>query len=373
MTALRILFPYTGESVGGSHVSSLMLARALREAGQAVTIGLHRPGGGLQDYLAMQGLDWVPLPDVAAPKLRPRWRQWLARRRVRAALAGIAARFDIVHSHDMRNHLLWAAATEGGAARHVWHQRTPAPGRAMADWGARAAAFIAVSEFTRASLPARLRPRAQVIYNPFEPQQEVGEAARAALQAELGVPEGTVVVGYIANFSDRKRPELMVEIASLALAGTSQPMVVCMFGAPLEPWAGRVRARAEALGLGDRLRIMGTRQPFAPVMAGLSALVAPARDEALGRTLIEAGFAGVPLIATDEGGNREIVDHGRTGLLVPPDDAEGFARALLETLGDPATAAARARAAQEKVAASFSLEGHVAAVQAVYAGIMARR
>lgn len=371
MTPLRILFPYTGGSVGGSHVSSLILARALREAGHTVVLGLHRPGGALQDYLEAAGLNWISLPDTPAPKLRPLWRQWRARRRVQSVLSGITADYDIVHTHDMRNHLLWAAATEGGPA-HVWHQRTPAPGKAMAVWGARAAAFIAVSRFTHQSLPAALHQKARVIYNPFETQQLSSPQARAALREELGVAKETAVVGYIANFSDRKRPELMVEIAARSLFEAEQPIVFCMFGAPLDPWASRVRARAEELGLGGGLRILGTRHPFAPIMAGLSALVAPARDEALGRTLIEAGFAGVPLIASDEGGNREIVDHGKTGLLVPPDDVAGFTQALLGTLSDPETALARAKAAQDKVAATFSLATHLAAIEDVYAEITGR-
>ncbi|MBR9891550.1 glycosyltransferase family 4 protein [bacterium] len=362
---LNILFPYTGDSVGGSHISSLLLARALREAGHEVTLGLHRRAGALVDHLAAENEPWVPLPDVEAPKLRAAWRSALARRRTRRGLAEWlgAHRFDIVHTHDMRNHLIWSAA-DGPA--HVWHQRTPASGKHMARWGLRAAAFIAVSRFTLQSLPVALQGHARMIYNPFLPQQPASEEARAALCAALGVAPGTAVVGYVANFSDRKRPELFVEIAARVRAAHSGPLVFPMYGALHQPFLGHVEARIAELGLGDAVRLVGPQSPFGPVMAGFSALVAPARNEALGRTLIEAGLAGVPLIATREGGNTEIVEDGVTGHLVAPDDVEGFAQAVLEVLSDPESSAARCAAAQTRCERLFSLGAHVSAIEAIY-------
>ena len=365
---LSILFPYTGDSVGGSHISSLLLARALREAGHSVTLGLHR-SGALEDHLRGLGESWISLPEVAAPRLRAPWRQWLRRRAVRRVLGPVAAGYDIIHSHDMRNHLIWSAATEGGTARHVWHQRTPASGRHMAVWGGRADAFVAVSRFTLSSLPGPLQGYARMIYNPFLPQEEASAEARAALCAELGVAPGTAIVGYVANLSDRKRPELFVEIAARIAAAAPGPVVFPMYGALHQPFLSAVEARIAAEGLTGRVRPIGPRSPFGPVMAGLSALVAPARHEALGRTLIEAGMAGVPLVATDEGGTPEIVERGRTGWLVAPDDAAGFAAATLEVLANPEEAAQRCAAAQVLCRERFSLAAHLARIEALYAEI----
>lgn len=372
MPALDILFPYTGDSVGGSHISSLLLARALRGAGHRVTLGLHRDGA-LAAFLREQGEAWDWLPDVAAPKLRAPWRQWLRRRAARRVLAPVAERYDLVHSHDMRNHLIWSAATEDGAARHIWHQRTPASGRHMTDWGRRAAGFVAVSRFTLESLPAPLQMHARMIYNPFEPQPEAGAAARAALCAELGVAPGTAVLGYVANLSDRKRPELFVEIAARVARDWEGPLVFPVYGALHEPFLGAMRARIAAAGLEERVLLIGPRSPLGPRMAGFTALVAPARREALGRTLIEAGMAGVPVIATDEGGTPEIVEDGQSGWLVAPDDAAGFAAAALAVLSDPEEAARRAGRAQALCRARFSLPAHLERIEALYAEVMAAR
>ncbi|KUF11741.1 hypothetical protein AVJ23_03910 [Pseudoponticoccus marisrubri] len=270
----------------------------------------------------------------------------------------------------MRNHLIWSAATAQGRTRHVWHQRTPASGRHMTDWGRRADAFIAVSRFTCDSLPGPLRPHARVVYNPFVVEQQADPAQRAALRAEIGAPPDAAVIGFAANFSDRKRPELFVEIAARVAAEYSGTVRFPMFGALNEPQLSRVRARIAELGLEDRVLLIGPKRPFVPLLAGLSVLVAPARREALGRTLIEAGLAGVPVVATREGGNLEIVEDGRTGRLVPPDDTAGFAAAVLDTLANPQASDAQCRAAQARCRELFSLDSHLARIEEIYAGIV---
>lgn len=373
MRRLKILFPYTGGGMGGSHVSSQILADALRAAGHEVVTGLHRPGGAIVDFLAEKGDDWLELPDVPAPKLRAPWRQWWARRRVRQALTPwLAGReFDVVHSHDMRNHLIWSAALgdRPGGPAHVWHQRTPASGKHMAVYGRRADAFIAVSRFTLSSLPEPLRPHADMIYNPFLAQGKASAAARAALCADLGLAEGTAIVGFVANLSERKRPELFVEIAARVAAAYDGPLAFAIFGTLHEPFLTRVKARIAEHGLGERVHLVGPRRPFGPVMAGLTLLLAPARHEALGRTLIEAGMAQVPVVATREGGNVEIIEDGVTGRLVAADDAAAFAEATLEQLLAARRGAGISDEACARLGQKFSLETHLAAIEAVYARV----
>ncbi|MEO1678871.1 MAG: glycosyltransferase family 4 protein [Pseudomonadota bacterium] len=371
MPASRVLFPYTGDSVGGSHVSSLLLAQGLRARGHDVTLGLHQAGGPLSDYLLQAGETWISLPEISKPpRMRAPWKQWLRRRRACARLDPFlrTAGFGIVHTHDMRNHQIWNAAVMRGAAKHIWHQRTPAPGKHMTDYAGRAAAVLTVSHFTKSSLTRALQPKARVIYNPFLEQEKASAAARDALCAELGVAPGTPVVGFVGNFSERKRPELFVGMAG-RVGSTVSPVVFCTFGAPLEPLAASVRSRAEALALTDRLHVMGQRFPFGPYMAGLSVLVARARREALGRTLIEACFAGVPVAATDEGGNPEIIRNGETGWLMPADDADAFARTVTGVLADPDGVARVCTKAQAFARDTFSLELHLDWIEGVDAEV----
>ena len=372
---LRILFPYVGDTIGGSHISSLTLAQALDPERYEVVVAVHERGQ-LHDYLARLGIEPVTAPRVIAPKMRPRWKQPL---RVRAAAAALAPylraqRIDIVHTHDQRMHLAWSPAAAKAGRPHIWHQRTPSPGRHLPVFARDAARLIAVSDFVRRSFVAPARDMAEVIYNPFEaPEPHDRAAARAAIRAEMGLSEDGPVVGYVSNFSDRKRPELFVEIAArIAVTEAGDKAAFPMYGDPREPHAASVRRRMDAAGLGDRLQIMGTRFPFGPVLAGLDVLVAPARDEALGRTLIEAAMAGVPVVATDEGGTPEIFGHETSGLLVPPDDAGAFATGALRLLTDAPLAQRLTTRARADAEARFSLSAHLEKMTAIYESLRPR-
>ena len=86
---------------------------------------------------------------------------------------------------------------------------------------------------------------------------------------------------------------------------------------------------------------MGFRYPPEPWIAACDVLLVPAVEEPFGRSLIEAMLLGTPLIAADSGGNPEIIRHGETGYLVPPDDPDAFAERTLALLEDTDASARR--------------------------------
>lgn len=364
---LRILFPYTGDSVGGSHISSLTLARGLDRERFEPVVALHGEGV-LTDYLAKLGIEWIAAPSVTPPRLRALWRQWPKRRACRTALVPWldAQRIDIVHSQDMRMHLAWASTA--AHRPHIWHQRTPLDSPHAAAHAARSARFIAVSDFVRQSLAPNLRPRAEVIYNPFEtPAPQDHAQARQRILNEMGLDSADAVVGFVSNLSPRKRPELFVEIAArLQERLPHRRLVFPMFGEKRPPHDAEVEARIAALGMAPHVQLMGTRYPFGPWLAGFDLLVGPARKEALGRTIVEATMAGVPLVATREGGNLEIVEHEVTGLLAQPDDVEAFAAMAARLLEEPGLAASLTERAKAHSHETFSLAAHLEKMSALY-------
>ncbi len=96
----------------------------------------------------------------------------------------------------------------------------------------------------------------------------------------------------------------------------------------------------------------------------------PSRLEPFGLVATEAMAAGVPLVASTAGGLAEIVDDGRTGFLVPPDDVPGFARAVTGLLLDPALARRVAAAARTEVVARFDAADAFGGVRECYAGLV---
>lgn len=96
---------------------------------------------------------------------------------------------------------------------------------------------------------------------------------------------------------------------------------------------------AHELGVPDRLHLLGWRQDQGPLLAACDLLVCPSRIEPLGNVIIEAFSAGRPVVAAAVAGPVELIDPGRTGLLVPPEDPARLAAAIRSVLDDTRLAA----------------------------------
>lgn len=133
---------------------------------------------------------------------------------------------------------------------------------------------------------------------------------------------------------------------------------------------GPLRAQVQAMlcesGLADLAWLPGERDDVAHVMRGLNCFVLPSLAEGISNTILEAMATGLPVIATDVGGNAELVAHRRTGCIVPSSDEEAMAQALVRVYKDPQGSAAMAAAARAEVLRRFSLESMVAAYQDLY-------
>jgi sugar transferase (PEP-CTERM/EpsH1 system associated) len=112
--------------------------------------------------------------------------------------------------------------------------------------------------------------------------------------------------------------------------------------------------------------VCGERDDVPDVMRGLDAFVLPSRAEGISNTILEAMATGLPIIATDVGGNGELLSDGVTGRLVRADDTDALARAMLDDLADPLRARQRGTAAREVAQRRFSLDQMVLAYGNLY-------
>lgn len=131
-------------------------------------------------------------------------------------------------------------------------------------------------------------------------------------------------------------------------------------------------AVAEA-GLGDAVRMLGRREDVPELLRSVDGVVSASVDEALPTALIEAGASGLPVVATDAGGTREIVVDGVTGRLVPLRDVPALAAALLETIGDPDLAAAYGAAGRAQAEEMYSMPKWVEQLELLYREVIGDR
>ncbi len=192
--------------------------------------------------------------------------------------------------------------------------------------------------------------------------------ARSRVRAELGLPEDAFVVALLGRVVPWKGHEVFLDAMEQLLAAHPH-LMGCIVG---EGWRGhdfeqRLRDRVESGPLKGRVIFAGFRPDVPALLQSVDALAhTSVEPEPFGRVIVEAMAARLPIVATAAGAVPEILEHERTGLLVPSGDAESLAQALRRLVSDPDMARRLAAAARQEVEARFTVQRYVAGVQAVY-------
>jgi len=221
----------------------------------------------------------------------------------------------------------------------------------------------------RIALAAPLLAAQRVIANSVASRQVlVGTLARLARRTRViynGVPEPDLVqiepcAGHlvlVGRLSPRKGIDIALDaVALLRGEGRTVTIEICGTVFPGYEWyEAELRARAARPDLDGAVSFAGYVNPTTTALAGASVVLVPSRVEPFGNTAVEAMLAGRPVVASNVQGLAEIVDDGRTGLLVTPGDPSALAAAVRTVLDNPAFADRLARAGCSDAAARFSL------------------
>ncbi|WP_375194583.1 glycosyltransferase family 4 protein [Sphingobium sp.] len=369
---LRICFPFSGDSIGGSHISVRGLIAHLDRALYRPVIVPEVPGGMIASFFAGQ----EQMDDPGSKGLFVPGEAFTLKKFART-LTGVLprARFlrakgiDIVHVNDGRSSANWALAARLAGARLIWHHRGDPEALGLRFLApALAHRVLAVSSF--ALPPAGIwsaRNRASVVHSPFDTEISVDrDKARDTLVRELGVTPDTLLLGYFGAFVPRKRPLLFVDMVAQLRSLAGRPVMGVMFGeARLPAMDTALRKRIADKGVADQVRLMGYRTPGPFWIAACDQLVVPAVGEPFGRTLVEAMLVGTPIVAARSGGNVEALEGG-IGMLVEPDDAQALVQACAALGADLGGARQMALAAQADARRRFSEAAHCAKVSAIY-------
>jgi glycosyltransferase involved in cell wall biosynthesis len=155
--------------------------------------------------------------------------------------------------------------------------------------------------------------------------------ARAEVRRQLGLGEAFawLAVGRFELAKDY--PTMLAAFAGVS-ARRPDSMLLLVGRGSLQP---QIEELARSLGLGDRVRFLGVRRDVAELMSAADGYVLSSAWEGMPVVLLEAGAAGMPIVATSVGGNREVVLEGETGLLVPPRDPVALSEAMLRLAALP--------------------------------------
>lgn len=361
-----VLFEPYPHLYGGGQRTTHLLAADLIGRGRAVTVVT--PGAGLMtDRLSADAIPWSA---VALPRpLRTYGHRTtgLAGLRATACLPVAWARLacalhrirpDVIHAVNLRGILLAGPVGRAMRVPVVWHVHQSEP-QASLNWLASTLAAIVVVPSARArrELVGVNPERIEVIPNAVTPAAVMIEDERREPTVSVGGASTPTLV-TAARFSPEKGLDVLIEAIPLLLQD-HPGLRVRIFGGPQEGYERHHQQLARAIAdrdLGTIVTLAGeVSSPFRHY-DGASVYVQPSRSEVLPLAILEAMAVGLPVVASDVGAVSELVEHGRTGLLVAPGDPVALAGAVHELLIDRDRAAGLGRAGATKARTGFSVE-----------------
>ena len=307
------------------------------------------------------------LPRMRHPMFLPRLRS------VATAIRG--AGFDLIHALHADTCTLapvlgrWAGVPVLTSRRDLGYWQTPRRIESLRRANRHVAGILANSEaVARRTIDVEYAhpARVHVVRNGHDPAR-FEAAPHPTLRRDLGIPEDAPLVGLVANFRPLKRQRDLVD--ALALLTDHSDAHVLFVGTGRG--ADATLAHAKALGLEGRVHVQGVTGDVVPVVRHLSVGVLCSESEGLSNAIIEYLACGLPVVATNVGGNPELVTPRINGFLYEVGDIEGLASHLGVLLADAERAQAFGAASEERFAAELTIDRMVDQTCALYERVLA--
>lgn len=358
---LRLLLVTDEMEVGGTQRQLVYLAKALDRAAFAPELVYFRNASFLVDEVQAAG---VPVREL------PKKRRVDARffRALRGTLR--SGGYDVVHCASFTAEL-WTALARGGARRPAMVSTV----RGTYEWYSSAQWWLK-KRVSQASCRVVANSRAgaryasrrmglpdsaiDVVYNGIDlPPIDTVSPARSRLELSSA---GALVL-FVGRLVDHKNlPSLLRAAARLRdLEGSFQVAIVGD-----GPLRGELQSLSSRLGVEGVVRWLGARDDARALMAEADLLVLSSHREGLSNAILEAMAAGRAVVASDVGGNPELVVHGHTGLLYPSDDDAALAAAIRELLSNPERRRRMGEAGRARVEERFTLPSMVSQMERIY-------
>lgn len=281
-----------------------------------------------------------------------------------------AQKIELVHTFDFYSNsfVIPAARLAGvpvvmGSVRELVSMRSRLHRMSLGVVTRLAHAVVVNSEAARRALDPGLRSRRfRLVHNGVPPDRYRPRVSATELRRHQGLGPDPLV-GVVSALRPEKGHRLFLDAAAQVAASEPHARFV-LVGDGSERSA--LEAQAKALGLDSRIVFVGDTDDVASWLGALDIVVMPSRAESLSNAVLEAMGAGRPVIATNVGGNPEVVEDGKTGYLVPPADPKTLAERVLALLRDPALRQTMGQAARDRVEQEFTSEKMMERMEAVY-------
>ena len=283
-------------------------------------------------------------------------------------------RIDIVHAHSSRDAWLVGYATRFWKRRPVVvrtrHIRNPIRGRFV--YTKLTDHIVTVSEDVKRHLLERgvVSEKVTAIPTGIDLARFDRNRISADLRAGFGFKRDDFVIGIVAVLRGKKGHRFLIDAVDRLSDECSGLHLLIVGEGPMEEEIDRQIAAARRP---ERFHRVGARSDVPALLAAIDLFVMPSVQEALGTSIIEAMAMRVPVIASNVGGIPELVHDGETGLLVPPEDPAGLAKAILKVIEDRSLAKRLADHANDRVVLHYTLPAMIDRLEILYERLVEQR
>lgn len=294
---------------GGSDISTIQLALSLQIKGVHPIFLVHNKGPTI-GYLISLGLHVLHFPVPYIPKRKPVEKK--SRSELEKHIGYVEtfiSSFDdpIVHTNDANMHRTWGIFREKVNFKHVWHERGifSHPECAI-KWMKSAHTVISISKYVDSLKPKGLK-NTVVVNNPvkyFEFSSNAKLDMKEKLKKEIGCTADYKIITMVANSNKRKRWDFFAQVCATRKDPKSIYLVV---GVASESFFKEIKKVYTDFGGNGIIINLGYRSDAVEIIAASDVVLMTSIKEPLGRTLIESIYSRTPVVASNDGGHKEIV------------------------------------------------------------------
>jgi len=286
-------------------------------------------------------------------------------------------KIDIVHSHEFMMTVYGAIAARltrtpmlGTMHGKVYYPEKARRVRMLKFALSLSSKMIAVSEDLRKYLAGLFGMESEkliTLYNGIDLKKYSSVESRQQSREILSIPKGVPVAGTVGSLFKVKGLNFLLD--AVPKIRKDHPGFVLLIAGEGEQESA-LKAQAESLGLGESVRFIGFRDDIPRILNAIDVYVCSSLSEGHSLSILEAMALSVPIIATEVGGNPELIEHDKNGILVKAEDPSALAANISSLLRDSALRERFGRASRSLAEERFSLESMISRYSKLYEGLL---
>ena len=327
---LNICFPFVGDSLGGSHFSTLDIIKNLNKKFFNPIIILHKKGI-LYNYLKQNNIifSYIPIRDFAGKK-----KGIIINLKILILNFFKINRFiknnniEIVHSNDVSIHFNWVIPTKLSDSKFLWHLRTKFP-----NWNlykfliSYSDKIVCISKYVRKTLPRRFYNNSSVIYNPIILNKRIIKQSEKKIISKLSKIKKKKIL-FFSNIIESKKVDIFIK-AAINIYKNNDDFIFLIIGRDKFNIFKKIFSKINDNEFKRKLFYLGDCYNIKYWFKSSSLLISPAINEGHNRVIVESMLSKLPVIASNSGGHKESIINNKSGWLFKSGDYKNLSKLIL--------------------------------------------